>query len=123
MTNQTAIVTAQSINRMLQDPVKRQHVIGRALVALFRRQTEAERQTNDTRVWNTVGFSGADARQGSLTAKYYLKHKVLLDWQIERWMRPARNGLPRLCKYARQLNEIAQARAAEAAPRGPLVQN
>jgi hypothetical protein len=111
MTKQPAIVTAQNLNQMLQDPVKRQHVIGRALVALFRRQTEAERQTNDTRVWNTVGFSGADARRGSLTAKYYLKHKSLLDWQVEQWMRPARNGLPRLCKYTRQLNEIAIQRA------------
>ena len=111
MTKQTTIVTAESLNGMLQDPVKRPHVIGRALVALFRRQTEAERQANDARVWNTVGFSGADARRGSLTAKYYMKHHNLLDWQIEQWMRPTRNGLPRVCKYWRQLNEIALERS------------
>lgn len=107
------IVTPQSLSQLLQNPALRMHVIGRALVVLFQRQTESEKRVNDTQVWNTVGFSGADGKSGCLSAKYYLKHKRLEDWQIDRWMRPARNGLPRICKYWRQLDEAAQARAAE----------
>lgn len=108
------IVTAQSLNEMIvkADAEKRVHIIGRALVALFDRQTKDEKVLNDTNRWNMVGFSGADAKSGSLTAKYYLKHKTLLEWQIDRWMKTQRNGLPRLCKYWKQLNEIAVEKAA-----------
>lgn len=104
-----AIVTRESLSKMLEkDPVK---VVGRALVALFKAgQTEAERAANVTEVWNGVGFSGADARSASLTAKYFIKHGTLLDWQVANWTKPARNGFPRLCKYAKQLNAIAEAK-------------
>lgn len=83
-----------------------QAVIGRALVAIFNRQTEAEKDINDTREHNTVGFSAADAKSGSLTAKYWLKHRSLLPWQMDKWMKDS-HGYPRICKYHRQLNEIA----------------
>ena len=59
-----------------------------------------------------MGFSGADGKSGSLTAKYFLKHGTLLDWQVERWMKPQRNGYARLCKYHRQLDQIAVAKKA-----------
>ncbi len=91
------------------------HAIGRALVALFERQTKAEKEMNDTRVWNTVGFSGADARSGSITAKFYIKHKRLEDWQMAKWLKPGRNGFARITKYWRQLDEVAQAKAARKA--------
>lgn len=89
-------------------------VVGRAMVALFNRQLDSEKYSNTAAVDNGAGFSGADARSGSLTAKYFLKHGTLLSWQIERWTKPARNGMPRLCKYAKQLNEIAAAKAKSA---------
>ena len=103
------IVSQNSLQLMLEaaSPEKRVAIIGRALVALFNRQTETEKTINDTTQWNKVGFSGADGKSGSLTAKYYLKHGTLLDWQVERWMKPQRNGYARLCKYHKQLNEIA----------------
>lgn len=109
-----AIVSQNSLQLMLEDATteKRIRIIGRALVALFERQTEAEKASNDTRVWNAVGFSGADGKAGSLTAKYFLKHGTLLDWQVERWMKPQKNGYARLCKYHRQLNQIAVAKRA-----------
>lgn len=102
-------VTRESLHEMLQNDNTNyvQAVIGRALFALFLRQTEDERESNDTRQANSIGFSGADGRSGSLTAKYWMKHKRLETWMVEKWMKPARNGFPRLCKYARQLNEIA----------------
>lgn len=103
------IVTRDTLRNMLRNDNTKyvDAVIGRALLALLNRQTEDEQRSNDTKVWNAVGFSGADARSGSLTAKFFAKNKVLLDWQRDKWLKPAKNGYPRLCKYAKQLNEIA----------------
>ncbi len=110
-------VTRAALIAMLNDPRGHayvQHVVGRACVALFNRQTEAEQARNDTEVLNDEGFSGSDARQGSLTAKYYLKHKRLEAWQVEQWTKEWR-GRPRLAKYWKQLNEVAQSRSRQAA--------
>lgn len=106
----TQIVTKDSLRTMLNNPnqVYVMHVVGRALTALFKRQTDDEKSSNDTRVWNTVGFSGADAKSGSLTAKSYLKNKKLEQWQVDKWLKIGKNGYPRLCKYHSQLNEIAK---------------
>jgi hypothetical protein len=104
--NMTAIVTKQSLNELLADEDKRVHVIGRALVALFNRQTQAEQAANVTDNLNGIGFAGSDARSGSLTAKSYIKNRTLQQWQIDKWMTISR-GYPRICKYAKQLNEIA----------------
>lgn len=102
----TTIVTKQTLLDMLNDEKKRQHVIGRALVALFNRQTQAEQSANTTDNLNGIGFAGCDARSGSLTAKSYIKNGTLQQWQIDKWMTPSR-GYPRICKYAKQLNAIA----------------
>jgi hypothetical protein len=109
-----AIVTRESLQSMLNtaDEARRQQIIGRALVVLFERQTEAEKATNDTKEDNGVGFCGSDAKAGTLTAKYFLKHRTLLDWQVEKWLKRGSNGFARLCKYHAQLNQAAQARAA-----------
>ena len=109
------IVTRESLQAMLDqaDQAKRQHIIGRALVALFERQTQAEQASNHTQVDNGVGFAGCDSRSGSITAKTYLKNKSLQDWQVERWMKRGANGFARICKYAGQLNEIAINKAEE----------
>ncbi len=104
------IVDRNVLIEMLKDEAKRPHVIGRALVVLFNRQTEAEKVANTTQLDNTIGFSGADAKDGTITAKYYLKHKTLLPWQIDNWMKDFR-GFPRICKYHRQLNEAANLKA------------
>lgn len=103
------IVTRDSLRTMLQNPNRKyvETVIGRALVALLQRQTADEQRANDTREHNGVGFSGCDGRSGTLTAKSFIKNGGLLDWQIGRWTKLAKNGYPRLCKYAKQLNEIA----------------
>ena len=109
MAKQPAIVTRESLRTMLQNPNRAyvEKVVGRALVRLFERQTEAEKVSNDTNVDNGIGFAGCDAKSGSLTAKYYLKHHQLQDWQLERWLKVESTGFPKLCKYHRQLNEVA----------------
>lgn len=108
------MITRDSLQQML-DNQNRDYVIkvvGRALVALFERQTREEQATDQTSHNNNVGFTGADARSGSLTAKSYLKNKTLADWQVERWLKKGKSGYSRLCKYWKQLDEIATARAA-----------
>lgn len=90
------------------------HAIGRALVHLFNRQTADEKAINSTNTHNARGFTSGDARQGSLTAKYYLKHKTLLDWQVAQWQRPSAKGGTRLGKYYRQIAEEAARKAAMA---------
>ena len=109
MTKQTAIVTRESLRTMLLTPNRAyvEKVVGRALVVLFRNQTATEQHANTTNNDNGVGFTGADARSGSLTAKYYMKHQHLTDWQLDRWIKAEASGFPKLCKYWRQLNEVA----------------
>ena len=108
----TALVTRDSLQAMLDSdkPAFVTQVIGRALWGLFLRQTEDEQVTNNTNKHNSVGFTGADAFSGSLTAKSWRKHGKLLDWQIAKWTKKGKNGYARLCKYHKQLNEIALAR-------------
>jgi hypothetical protein len=93
------------------------HAIGKALVHLFNRQTDDEQATNDTHVHNARGFTGADAYSGSITAKYYLKHRTLLDWQVDRWVKKNGKGYARLSKYWKQINEeaVKKAQAAKVA--------
>lgn len=87
------------------------HAIGRALVHLFNRQTQDEKQANDTRYVNGRGFTSGDARRGTITAKYYLKNQALLEWQRDYWLARDRRGVTRLGKYYRQILEEAQKKA------------
>jgi hypothetical protein len=113
-----AIVTKQSLQQMLNDASfeKQQHIIGRAVVALFNRQTESEKNANSTEVNNNVGFTHADSRGGSMTAKSYMKRHGLQDWQVVQWTRKQKNGFARICKYHTQLNEIAIAKVQKQLP-------
>lgn len=101
------LVTKQSLLKLLEDPIKRPHVIGRALIVLFNRQTKAEKASNTTDEHNMIGFSGQDAHSGCLTAKYYLTHKTLQPWMVEKWMKVGTRNYPRICKYWKQLNQAA----------------
>lgn len=115
MAKAAQIVTKDSLQEMLTDAddARRALIIGRALVVLFQHQTESEKAANTTDNNNNIGFAGCDARSGCMTAKYFLKHKTLLDWQIEKWMKLGANGYSRICKYAKQLNEAAIIKAAK----------
>ncbi len=87
------------------------HAVGRALVHLLNRQTREEASSNTTKNHNNVGFTPADARFGSIHAKYYIKHRMLQDWQIKYWLKPNAKGTLRLAKYWAQLDEEAQKKA------------
>ena len=103
------IITPKILTEMILNasPEKRIHIVGRALVGLFQRQTEDERANNSVAHDNGRGFMSCDSIGGSLTAKSYIKRRTLQDWQVEKWTRLGSNGLPILAKYARQLNEIS----------------
>jgi hypothetical protein len=103
------LVTKDSLRDMLNDSRKEfvAAVIGKALVRIFERQTASEQNTMATNQDNGIGFTGADAFGGSITAKYFIKHGTLLGWQVARWTKLVKDGYPRICKYHRQLNEIA----------------
>ena len=106
------IVTKESLVKMLNESQEMKiKVIGRALVALMHRQTQDEQTANTTRNHNGIGFTPGDAYGGTITAKYFLKHGTLQEWQVEKWMKPTSTGLPRICKYDRQLNEVANEKA------------
>lgn len=107
-----AIVTKDSLQQMLNNPNPAYviAVIGRALVVLFNNQTRDEQSLNQTTNDNGIGFCGADARSGSITAKYFIKHKTLLPWQVELWTKVGSTGYSRLCKYHAQLNAAAAER-------------
>ncbi len=109
----TALVTKESLQSMLDnaDDAKRIRIIGRALIGIFERQTADEQASNDTKIHNTIGFAASDAKSGSLTAKYFIKHGTLLQWQVDRWLKKQPDGNARICRYVRQLNEIAESRA------------
>ena len=104
------IVTKAWICNFIQNqPRERVEVmVGRALVVLFKRQTQEEKYSNHTQERNNMGFNQADARAGTLTAKSYLKNGRLADWQLRQW---TANGGKRIAKYHRQLNEEAVAKA------------
>ncbi len=103
------IVSRDSLQAMLNDTRPRfaEQVIGKALVQIFRRQTESEQASNTTNNLNNIGFAGCDARSGSIHAKYFIKHRKLDQWMIDKWLKIGRSGYSRLTKYHRQLNEIA----------------
>lgn len=86
------------------------HTIGRALVAIFNEQTTEERSDNVTKFHNGVGFAKPDARVGAIAAKSFLKNGKLEPWQLNIWLRPNAQGLPRIVKYAEQLNNIANSK-------------
>lgn len=108
-----AIVTRESLQRMLDDATMEQqvHIVGRALVVLFNRQTQCEQSSNNTSQDNMRGFASADARSGSLSAKSYIGKRNLQSWQVQRWTNIQKNGFAKLCKYHRQLNEAAMEKA------------
>jgi hypothetical protein len=81
-------------------------VLGRALVAIYRNQTSSEQAAFSTKYKNGIGFSGPDARLGTLGAQKFLAQGTLPEWFVKAWL-VEKNGYPRICKYAKQLNAIA----------------
>lgn len=80
--------------------------IGKTLVNLYNRQTEDEKEAATTVEHNGRGFTSFDSYIGTQHAEYFLKYRTLTPGQVRYWTKEV-NGAPRICRYARQLNEIA----------------
>lgn len=76
------------------------HAVGRAMVALYNRQTESEKSTDSTRENNGRGFASCDARLGSYYARWVLAGKTLTGGHLLK-----ARGMA--LKYRGQLLEVA----------------
>lgn len=108
--NKPVITKEWLANKIKENP---ERVIGRALVAIFRNQTKHEQSNYVTFVPNGIGFAKPDARVGSIGARQYEAKSRLQDWVVRIWSLPAKDGYPRICKYAGQLQAIAEAKKTE----------
>ena len=86
--------------------------IARALVVLNERQTLSEQSSECTINHNGVGFTPADARMGTSMALFFASRGYLTPKQLAYWKKPNVRGVWRICKYAGQLLEIANQKAA-----------
>ncbi len=86
--------------------------VGRAVVALWKRQTEDERQARTTKHENGRGFNQADGGPGCSDAALFAEQGWLPVTIVEFWRAPQGNTT-RIGKYAGQLLEIALERWAE----------
>lgn len=101
------LVTREWLREKLATAKSPSYVIGRALIAIYERQTSEEQSSASTRVRNGVGFTGADAEIGTRCAKAALAGE-LKPWMVKIWSGVTSTGFPKICKYARQLNEVAE---------------
>ena len=77
-----------------------QEAVERALVAIYRRQTQDEQESYETKHHNRVGFAACHAGLGTYYAKWILSGKHLTGPHVERARRMVRH-------YAGQLHQIA----------------
>lgn len=89
--------TKESIKDLL---LRNDRAVERALLAIYRRQTDAERQAERTVVHNGVGFNAFDARLGTYYAKWIGSGKNLTGTHLDKGRRLA-------SKYVGQLVSIA----------------
>jgi hypothetical protein len=80
------------------------HAVTRAVIAIYKRQTDIEQNVRDTREQNGVGFNSADARKLSYYAQWALNNNKDLNGKF---LVIARQ---RIKKYRRQLVEIANSK-------------
>jgi type IV secretory pathway component VirB8 len=92
--------TEQSIIELLNSSDK---AVTRAVIAIYKRQTEDEKVTHDTKHTNGIGFNSADARLLSYCAQYAQKNNCDLSGK---YLTTARK---RIVKYRKQLLQIANA--------------
>lgn len=88
--------------------------VGRALVVLTARQTFDEKQNQDTKYQNGVGFTPADAKMGVSMGEQFLRKNYLSTGQLAYWRKPNAKGVMRIAKYWAQLIDAAKEKAAKA---------
>ena len=97
--------TKASIVRLLET---NDTAVGRALVALNKRQTVDEQYSETTKHNNGRGFRSCDARMGTSMAMFYTRNGYLSPKQLAYWRKPQSNGVMRIAVYANQLLIVAK---------------
>jgi hypothetical protein len=92
---------------LLREDAIGMHAVGRALILLNNRQTESEQVTKEVLRNNARGFTPADAQMGTDMANFYTEANLLTRKQLAYWRRPNKGGIPRICKYWKQIQEEA----------------
>lgn len=103
---ETAFETAQRNSK------REMILVGTALTRILSNQTADEQVAEMTKYYNGTGFTGSDGKIGTSMAKFFLRRGFLTPRQVAYWMRPAKNGKPKILKYRRQLLEFAKEKAA-----------
>lgn len=85
-------------------------VVGRAILAIFNRQTDEEQTEATTTDKNGVGFTAFDAKLATRCARRFQIQGRIDYWMWKIWIEPTPGGYPRICKYWKQLNEVANAK-------------
>ena len=78
--------------------------VARAMVVLFDRQTQDEKQAESTTHHNNRGFNHGDAKKGTYMARWVLSGRTLTGHHLDRARRMA-------MRYAGQLAEVANEKA------------
>lgn len=97
------IITPDYIKNLL---LTRDDAVGRAMIALYNRQTADERAVGSTRHSNGRGFSSSDARLGSYYACWVLGGRHLTGIHLQR-------ARTMSLKYIRQLHDEALLKSAK----------
>lgn len=110
--------TQDSIRELIDSSDKAVEV---ALLRIYERQTEAEKEIEGTTEHNGIGFSGTDAAFGSSLAVQILRSTRRCGERLS--ARQMIFGRKIARKYSRQLLEIAEAKAAQrlASPENQLI--
>lgn len=95
------LYSTEEIKKLLETSDK---AVSRAIVALYARQTESERNAEATVEKNGIGYNGFDAKFFSSLAQQIQSGRTLSQKQISF----ARKGI---MKYSKQLAEIANCKA------------
>lgn len=104
------MITREAIQELLRT---RDDAVGRALVAITRRQTADEVAAQDTRHQNGRGWQSCHARRGTNMAQFYQRTGFLTARQLAWWRASATpGGRPRIEIYLGQLMLVAQERQA-----------
>lgn len=91
---------------------KGKHWVSKILLLLLANQTADEQESNTTSHQNGNGFAGADAEFGTKVAKYIQDRGHITNGQYDAWIKLNSKGVPKICKYWRQVNAAIEAKAA-----------
>ncbi len=96
--------TPERVKELLQADDK---AVGRAMVALFERQTSDEQASESTKHHNKRGFSAFDAGAGSYFAKWVMSGRQLTGRHLDKARRVALRYVKQLSSIAAQRTEVA----------------